>query len=257
LGNNIKQEMNRIAIPEELHQRSVQGILQAKQEMGLENYPSSKPYNHKLKWLMGFVAMVSLLVSGSILIEKEDLLTKSSPQLAQEPFASMASTPYVQENANIQADRLVSGELYNRFADLKKDASVIVEGDVIESITLNEDGQIQTHSKVKVRKDYKKVLNKDEVVTVIEKGGVTTLGSNQSVEVMFEVPVMKLGERVLIFATEEKKEGEEVYLPLGGFQGKFIIDNDYIERIVPEKLEGHYLSLRTNRNEFERIIASQ
>ncbi|HBI03330.1 MAG TPA: DUF3600 domain-containing protein, partial [Paenibacillaceae bacterium] len=34
LGNNIKQEMNKIQIPKELHQRSVQAILQAKEEMG-------------------------------------------------------------------------------------------------------------------------------------------------------------------------------------------------------------------------------
>lgn len=255
MGNNIKKEINKITIPEELHQRSVQGIFQAKQEMGLENHVSSKPYKHKSKWFIGFAAMVSLLISGSILI-KGEFAKNPTTQLAQERTPIMESSPYMREN--IAADKMkMDDKLYNSFSDLRNDANVIVEGDVIESITLNKEGQIQTHSKVKVWKDYKQVLKKNEVITFIEQGGLTTLGNNQAVEVMFEVPVLKLGERVLIFATKEKKEGEEVYLPLGGYQGKFMIQNDYIQRVVPDHLDGQYLSLKLAVNDFKKAIESK
>ena len=247
--------MNKIQIPKELHQRSVQGILQAKEEMGLQNYPSSKPFHHKSTWFIGFAAMVSLLISGSMLIDKEEIEQKSSPQLAENQVTSRIANSYALKEFSSSADRMdIKGKVYNSFIDLRKDASAIVEGDVIESITLNQDGKIQTQSKIKVRNDYKNLLKKNEVVTFVEQGGVTTTGNHQPVEVVVEVPVMKLGEKVLIFATKEVKEGEAYYLPLGGFQGKFIIHNEYIERLLPDQSDGQYLSLRTSKTEFESMM---
>mgnify|MGYP000876375980 CR=1 FL=1 len=256
LGNNIKQEMNKIQIPKELHQRSVQAILQAKEEMGHENRNLPRRMNNKMKFFIGFAAMVSLLISGSMLIDKEEYAANSSPQLAENQVTSRIANSYALKEFSSSADRMdIKGKVYNSFSDLRKDASVIVEGDVIESITLNQDGQIQTQSKIKVRNDYKNVLKKGEVVTFVEQGGVTTTGNHQPVEVVVEVPVMKLGEKVLIFATKEVKEGEAYYLPLGSFQGKFMIQNEYIERLLPDQLE--YMSLRTSMHEFERIMESK
>lgn len=257
MGNNIKHEINKIPIPKELHQRTIQGIQRAKREMEIKNNDSSRGHQYKLKMFVGFVAMVSLLISGSVLIEKEQSVTKSALPQTSEPAQELLITNAdtlnsMENNVSIMAERL----LYNSFSDLKRDAKVIVEGDVIESLTVNREGHIQTHSKVRVWKDYKQVLKKDDVITFIEQGGVTTLANQQPVEVMFDVPVMKLGERVLIFATKEKKEGEEVYLPLGEYQGKFMVENDVFQRFVPYKLEGKYLSLRTTRSELENILAN-
>jgi hypothetical protein len=83
MSNNIKQEMNKIEIPKELHERSKVGILQAKKEI--------RPYRIRY-WKTGFVAVASLLilfVSYTVLFEKMPVKSPKEPTAFSSPDGSV------------------------------------------------------------------------------------------------------------------------------------------------------------------------
>ncbi|MDF2791645.1 MAG: hypothetical protein K0S80_4747, partial [Neobacillus sp.] len=126
-----------------------------------------------------------------------------------------------------------------------------------------------------VTKSFNTNANVDDVLTFVEHGGFTTKGAieknnpgkiivpeeqkNDPVEVVLNnVPVMKKNEKVVIFGIKSTEKlylpGEEYYKPLGVYQGKFMVNNGAIKRLVPEVDQGSYPSLEMSIVEMEKRV---
>lgn len=108
-------------------------------------------------------------------------------------------------------------KVYKSLSELASDASVIVRASVIEQKTEELDGYLQTHTFVRVIKDYAGTAKNSEVFEVIEEGG------NEG-KVLGGIPQMGLNEEYYLFLQESKG----VYYICGAFQGRFIVRDGYV-----------------------------
>ncbi|WAA09810.1 hypothetical protein [Fervidibacillus albus] len=157
--------------------------------------------------------------------------------------------------------------IYNSIEDLTEDASLIIEGKVLETESFNwqvgEDRTVYTKVNVEVEKVLKGDVQVGQVLTVMEPGGITTkeeagIGKKfkdypkeqlkEKVKVVFNgVPNMEMNDKVLLFADKTdffaSSLNEEHYVVLGAHQGKFNIKNGKVSRFVPPQAEGDYSPL--------------
>ncbi|MDF2946451.1 MAG: hypothetical protein K0S51_1130 [Bacillales bacterium] len=138
-----------------------------------------------------------------------------------------------------------SVKTYNTVSELKLNSDTIFEGKILDIEYF--DFKTNTFSKLKIRvtKNFTSNIKKGDVISVVEAGGITTKGNIQKyvsdkfnipvklssdlVAVTFNgIPLSKVGEKVILFAGEDKEDfynlNEKVYYPIGSNQGKFIID---------------------------------
>lgn len=116
MNNKMKQEMDRIKIPDELHFRSKLGIKKAKSEI-----QNNQRYGSKM-----IVALVSLLIVLGSLIGYKNYIENSSNQQAspsnKEPFSTEVGSIYVPaielpkntENANMIGLIVYNGRIYTQ-----------------------------------------------------------------------------------------------------------------------------------------------
>jgi hypothetical protein len=158
--------------------------------------------------------------------------------------------------------------IYKSIDELVQNSDVIVEGVVISAEPIDytpngtEAGTVLTMAKVKVTKSFNDTVKKDDIVTFIEPGGVTTkkaLGLdkkmklteaelNEKVQVLTNgVPNLKSNHKVLLFGAAPKLDKGDVnvvpethYWVLGAHQGKFNItdtsEGTQVERTVPQSM---------------------
>lgn len=180
------------------------------------------------------------------------------------------------EKVMVEADFL---KVYNNIDELAQKADIIIEGNVLESVSFdyyasgNDTATVLTKSKVQVTKSYSPKVNVGDILTFIEPGGVTTkkaLGIDKKmnlpqerwgdkVEVINNIPTMKPNEKVVIFGSVPDPNfnvvNEPHYWVLGSHQGKFNITNGFAERGVPNdmKAEG-FSSLKMSESEMDQQI---
>ncbi|MFC4618161.1 hypothetical protein ACFO4N_05390 [Camelliibacillus cellulosilyticus] len=161
--------------------------------------------------------------------------------------------------SNIEADFL---KIYNNVAELKQDATIVVEGNVqsTESFTYTPDPNdkgstsVYTKAKVQVTKVYKGDVKEGDVLTFVEPGGVATAEDvgmkekfpdlddkslKEKIEYVFDgVPNMKANDKVLLFGDKGDIPllKEKYYETIGTHMGKFTYHNGYFARYVPEDM---------------------
>lgn len=272
-GDDIQKEINKIEIPNEIKLRRNLGIEKAKSEQSwLKNIQNKKS---KKVMLTSFILSCCGLLFCGLVVFNETINFKEMTysQKSNNSNGSIKSMEKIQINSDIS-------KFYNNINDLIIGANIIIEGNVVDTSIFKFNNQIFTKSKIEIIKDYNGQFEKGTIITFVEVGGITTKDnlivedynknfeqgpaptdqSNQMVEIVSGVPVMKKNEMVLIFGVKpttqlylnEVQEG--YYLPLGAFQGKFIIDGNYIERPVPKDDNGLYSPLKITKEELENKI---
>jgi hypothetical protein len=178
--------------------------------------------------------------------------------------------------------------IYKSIDELMKNSDLIIEGVVMSAESMDytpngtEVGTVLTKAKVKVIKSFNDTAKKDDIVTFIEPGGVTTkkvLGLdkkmkltetelNDKVQVISNgVPNLKRNDKVLLFGATPKLDKGDVnvvpethYWVLGAHQGKFKItetsEGTQIERTVPESMVD-LPSLKSKIQDVEAEIVSK
>ncbi|MDQ0417934.1 hypothetical protein J2Z48_002118 [Croceifilum oryzae] len=160
--------------------------------------------------------------------------------------------------------------IYSDIQSLTKEADVIFEGEVLSTKTkYYKDITIpSTVSQVKVVKATSGNIRVGDVLTFEEIGGFTTQKyvkessgrdfplskSEEKQPVEFKVngiSAMKNGEKVILFGGKNK---DETYSVIGVYQGKFRIEGDIIQRVVPKGDEGMYSSLQMNQASLEKEV---
>ncbi|MCU5376813.1 hypothetical protein OCA08_06645 [Bacillus cereus] len=148
------------------------------------------------------------------------------------------------EEIKVSADL---AKTYNSVEELIDSSDIVIEGKVIERKSFDFKTNTFTHLKVNVTKSFNDTVKVNDVINIIEAGGVTTKGKIQEyypekmklqeneldkpIEVLFDgAQNSKIDEKVLIFGGEIKDNffglNEIAYMPLNSYQGKFTIDID-------------------------------
>lgn len=226
------------------------------------------------------IAVLATATFGAGLYVTNDKSQSNAETKKQQIVASTVSSQQNQvaniEKVMVEAD---FAKVYNTIDELAQKANIIIEGQVLESVSFdyyapgNDEATVLTKSKVQVTKSFDGKTKVGDILTFIEPGGVTTkkaLGIdkkvnlpqeqwNDKVEVINNVPNMKPNETVLIFGSSPQANfyvvNEPHYWILGSHQGKFNISGGYAERGVPAfmKEEG-FSSLKMSEAEIEQQI---
>ncbi|MDC3418679.1 hypothetical protein [Aquibacillus salsiterrae] len=161
---------------------------------------------------------------------------------------------------------------YNSVDELTNASDFIIQGEVLATDSFDYNTSTYTKSSIKVTNSYKGNFNTGVLITVIEPGGITTLGAlknytngkldvdkeeiQKPVEIVFNgIPVMKTEQKVIIFGKRPNTNyliDEEYYFVVGAYQGKFNIKGDSVERFTTGK--GVYKSLKMSRTDIETKI---
>ncbi len=123
-------------------------------------------------------------------------------------------------------------EHYKGLNELRVSASDILEVSVLDDTeTIQYGGLPFTVTKAKVLSNHKGNPNVGDEVRFIETGGMMPSGQ----EMKFNgIPVMKPGENLILFAKEYVGPiAEDVLIPLGVYQGKFLIKDNRVEQQAP------------------------
>ncbi|MGG3739447.1 hypothetical protein [Aeribacillus pallidus] len=166
-------------------------------------------------------------------------------------------------------------KIYNNVEELMEDATVIIEGKVLETSSVHhevgEDRVVFTKVNVKVSKVYTGDVKAGQELTFIEPGGMITKEAagvgkkfkdypkeklKEKVKVVFNgVPNMEKNDKVLLFGVKSDFPllEEEHYGILGAHQGKFNIKNGKAARYVPDSMD-NYLSLEMDELDVDEKI---
>lgn len=173
------------------------------------------------------------------------------------------------------------GIIYDGLDKMIADSQFIIEGDVTDTSYFDFNTITYTKSHVKVTKILYGNINKGDVLTFTEAGGITTQAAvikssgadrkfgtkttekDKSTKVKYLFcgsETMKQNDKVLLFGVEDDfgyvPPGEKYYLPIGDFQGKFYIKGSKVERNTGNSFKDHksYLSLNKNKTQLEKEI---
>ncbi|MBM6618821.1 hypothetical protein [Bacillus suaedaesalsae] len=131
---------------------------------------------------------------------------------------------------------------YKNFKQLKKDATIIAEVEVIGQKTIIHSDMPFTISKVKILSTKKGNVSHEETINIIETGGeYKPLGKENE-----ELPEVKMslngvrpmivGEHLFLFL--EPFVGPQIegaYIPLGAYQGKFQLKDNKVKQLSSEE----------------------
>lgn len=137
---------------------------------------------------------------------------------------------------------------YLTLNELIQDAEVIARVKVLSSETTDnravelDESAIVTLAKVEIIRSYKGSLAEDTEILVLETGGLVEQ-DDQSVDIQVNgISVMKPEESFILFLQSVSGSGEQqVYEPVGLYQGKFRIEKNLVQQQAPdaEKLTDH------------------
>lgn len=137
---------------------------------------------------------------------------------------------------------------YLTLNELTQDAEVIARVKVLSSETTDnrtvelDEAAIVTLAKVEIIRSYKGSLAEDTEILVLETGGLVEQ-DDQSVDIQVNgISVMKPEESFILFLQSVSGSGDQqVYEPVGLYQGKFRIEKNLVQQQAPdaEKLTDH------------------
>ncbi|MCJ7689434.1 MAG: hypothetical protein MUO60_08965 [Clostridiaceae bacterium] len=201
------------------------------------------------------VAITSLGLGGNII--KQNISSKSADNkgIINSNIDNNTSISIVKTTANIT-------KLYDTVDKLKLDADIIIEGEVLDLSYFDRKEATFTKSLIKVTRSYNGNAKAGDIINLVEAGGITTQDainkyshyeekfgklSNtereeakvKKVKVEFDIATtVQKGEEIFLFAKNEKDFfGEDVYFPLGTYQGKFLIKDTKLERNFSEEID--------------------
>lgn len=198
-----------------------------------------------MKKLFLALFLVGILTSSTAFILHDNINISSKNKITQ-------PTKNVNGNIQVAYSDADFDKNYNSIEDLSKDADIIIQGVVLNVSYFDYNIETYTKSQVKVTKSYSKNIKEGDVLTFTEIGGITTQKNfvkalskksakfSQYVEHATDKPikrvlcgadVMQPDQQVLLFATKSTILPENTYVPLGAFQGKFLINGTSISRI--------------------------
>lgn len=198
-----------------------------------------------MKKLFLALFLVGILTSSTILILNNNINMSSKNKITQPTKNVNGNIQVIYSNADFAKN-------YNSIEDLSKDADIIIQGVVLNVSYFDYNIETYTKSQVKVTKSYSKNIKEGDVLTFAEIGGITTQKNfvkalskksakfSPYVEHATDKPikrvfcgadVMQPNQQVLLFATKSNILSGNPYVPLGAFQGKFLINGTNISRI--------------------------
>ena len=204
-------------------------------------------------------------------VNQQNATSKSIVKVENKKFniaKTTSATPNTTDNIETISTTSDFSIIYKSIDELVQNSDVIVEGVVMSTESINytpngtDVGTVLTKAKVKVTKSFNDTVKKDDIITFIEPGGMTTkkvLGLdkkmklteaelNEKVQVLSNgVPNLKSNDKVLLFGAAPKLDKGDVnvvpethYWVLGAHQGKFKItdtsNGTQVERTVPESM---------------------
>ena len=115
--------------------------------------------------------------------------------------------------------------IYTSLTEIADDAEVIVRVSINGSKEVQHDGYPQIYTSVKVLEALKGNISANDVLTIVEEGsGKTVLGG---------IPLLNPSNEYVLFLTQY--EGN--YYICGAFQGRFIIEQDYVFQQATENVK--------------------
>ncbi|KMY49982.1 hypothetical protein [Peribacillus loiseleuriae] len=223
MSNKIKQEVDKIDIPKELHKRSEMGILKAKNE---------RQRSRKRNNVKGIVVAAGLLVSIGIfsLVNNNFIKNSTTPNPDQNTVAVTESATDSIRTVDIEANYFV----YETVDKLSQGADIILVASPIDDFanrehrsTKFEDGAIQdfyTLTNLNVEHIIKqpKGMNIGSQMQVNEPVSIITEADKQQTKVTVEeYREMKQGRRYIVFL---KNNGMGGYSVINMNNGKFNLD---------------------------------
>lgn len=174
-------------------------------------------------------------------------------------------------------------KFYNSYEELADISDSAIEGTVLDATPCVYQppadpprAYATTQVRVQVQKSFTNLLHKGDVITIMENGGVIarkSLGTDPNyiltpndlqdkVQVLIDgVPVMAPGEDVLLFISPSQivhgPNNETYYSIRGMYQGKFLIQQDTVFRVVPEGYVSDFKSLQSKLSDAEAIIQAR
>lgn len=170
--------------------------------------------------------------------------------------------------------------IYNDFDSLKKESTIVIEGDVTDTSVfmhkVNEDTIPYTIYKLKVSKVFSGDVKVGDVINVAEYGGVVTAEEvgldvkfpemseeekTQKIYFSFGTPLSVTGDKLLIFGSN--KEGSQIldfdepyYMLVNEYQGKFDFNakNNSYSRNTPDS-EVNVSKLEINADDFNNTFS--
>lgn len=124
-------------------------------------------------------------------------------------------------------------EEYTQVENLKSDSDYIVDAKVLETESFLYEGLPFTLSKLKIKETFKSEFKKNDVINVLETGGVI---DNTEYTVEHDKNLKKNSDVVLYLYEYEGpiKKDIEKYVVTGLYQGKFQHEND-LENLTPSE----------------------
>lgn len=162
MENKLKDELNRIDIPKELHDRVVLGVKQAKKE--------DKESKKRSKWMIGIVASIMILLatsifSGTYLVEATNTFIQQvlgSKMKILEIFSDDDNSfSYVERHLELAEEQL-SSEEFLAYSQLVNEHIEILYQATLEDRDLHEEEQKRLEA---LEKDAQKYEKKIETVT--------------------------------------------------------------------------------------------
>ena len=170
-------------------------------------------------------------------------------------------------------------KVYDDIKQLKEKADIIIEGEVLDHQYFDFMTLTYTKSRVRVTKAYTQNVKEGEIINIAELGGITTQdkineynnieekfgklsddekekAKTKKVKTLFDnLPCMNQGEKVVVFACSGKKFfNDDLYYLVGETQGKFLVKEDGLERVIPNELKSDKVLLKTTRPNLEEIL---
>ena len=214
--------------------------------------------------------IISLLIVTGCSWEKKNIISPSFSTVSNKefdsqslnkdfPFLLIDSTEVKKIKSGGSSVAEVSKE-YNDLEEMVKLSHAIFKGTVINVAYFDKDGTTCTKYAVKISDVFKGTLTKDDVVNVIELGGVTTaynriqlfgkekefpnISEDDSKKLYVEVgwngtPLSVVGDKVLLLAYQDTKDywnlPKDYYYAKGYKDGKFNIEGTNVERKSMDK----------------------
>lgn len=106
---------------------------------------------------------------------------------------------------------------YTSLPELASDAAVIAKVLVVDQSVEDLDGLPQTHTQVRVIKDYLGNVKSSDIIEVVEEGG-------REGKVFGGIPQMKTNDEMYLFLIEYNN----YFYVCGAFQGRFVVRDGYV-----------------------------
>jgi hypothetical protein len=222
--------------------------------------------------LAGIAVIAAAIVVSFVLIDGAPATQSAdTPQvvtLVVPSTSTTAVTEQMQEHV-LTADFAVG---YTSIAQLTEAADVVVRGEVVAVSYL--DFNTATHTKVTFRVDkcLKGGIAAGEEIAILEPGGITTMANivgdkfgtptkeqaETKVKVLLEgSPLSEVGETCLYFlgVGDIPIVPGTFYVPMGTFQGRFVIDDGVAKRFVPADFGSKYTALPMDESAIDETVS--